>query len=190
MKILVLCPMLEEYRNFKRSMPSKTNNEYKVVCCGVGKAAAAASTALELVNSNYNLVAVIGYAAGYGFSLGDVILPDRARYHDVIVPEELVPELTKEYSLEGADPYPILTGDSFITKDNYAQLLSLYPRSRVLFDMEATAIAQTVEEYSPDTNLMVLKMVSDLPAKDTSFSEFVSTHTDFSQFVYYLETLQ
>ena len=90
--------------------------------------------------------------------------------------------------MEGADPYPILTGDSFITKDNYTKLLKLYPKTRVLFDMETAAICQVAEEYS-DTNVMVLKMVSDLPAQDTSFVEFVQTHSDFSVFVQYLEAL-
>jgi len=61
----------------------------------------------------------------------------------------------------------------------------------VLFDMEATAVAQIF--YDVSIPVLVMKLISDVPQLDSenlqSFSEFVETHTDFSQFVFYLESL-
>ena len=46
--------------------------------------------------------------------------------------------------------------------------------------------------YDVSTPVMVLKLISDIPQKDEdhmSFMEFVQSNSDFSPFVYYLESL-
>lgn len=191
MEILVLAPMYSEYKNFCDALNKSTNlnNHYHVVECGVGKANAAATAALEIFNDHiiYDLIAVIGYcAASPLYKPGDFLMPSLTRYHDVSVPEGLVPELTAVYPLQGCDDCTILTGDTFITAQESSRLVSLYGKS-VLFDMEASAVAQVASETS--TPLTVLKLVSDIPEVSPTFSEFVQSHSDFSQFLSALELL-
>ena len=196
MKILILAPMGVERDNFKKSLEDYKQtkgelvNQYKVVEIGVGKANAASSTALEIYNNQYDMVVLIGYAAGTpAHSKGDVIVPDITRYHDTIVPEGLVPELTKEYSLDGYDECIVLTGDCFVDKELANKLMSNYGPN-IIFDMEASAVAQVCEEANQ--NLTVIKMISDIPVEDSyeSFEDFVNKNKDFTQFVDIIERLK
>lgn len=192
MNILVLCPMLREYEYFMNALQSRhvLNHHYKVVNCGVGKVNAGYNAALEIANSDYDLVTVIGYsAASQMYNQGDFIMPAYARYHDVDVPPTLVPELEEVYTLEGNDDCTILTGDSFIYKNNALSLIDKFGKF-VLFDMESTAIAQVCSDFN--VHLLVMKLISDIPTEDNnlqSFEEFVSTHTDFSRFLNALEVI-
>ena len=190
MNILVVAPMEQEQKNFKRALESREcKHRYKTICSGIGKANAASSIALEVFNGNYDLVAIIGYAASSKlFERGDVVIPSYAKYHDVDIPAGLVDELTKTYYLDGSDDVTILTGDSFITKEKAIELQQTHG-VKVIFDMEATAVAQVCEEANLD--LIVLKMISDIPEEDgyESFTEFVEKHNDFACFLSYLELL-
>lgn len=183
-----------EYDNFTRALRHrrKLKNQYKVVNCGVGKVNAAYNAALEIFQEScaYDLVVVIGYAAASPYyKQGDFVMPSTARYHDAKVPEGLVDELTKEYELEGFDECTILTGDTFVDKALADELTAKYGLT-VLFDMEATAVAQVCDEAN--ISLLVYKFISDIPQNDhnyQSFDEFVNSHTDFTQFVSGLEIL-
>lgn len=194
MNILVLAPMTRECDNFTRALRQrrKLKNQYKVVNCGVGKVNAAYNAALELFQASvtYDLVAVIGYAAASPYyKQGDFVMPSSARYHDARVPEGLVDELTRVYDLEGFDDCTILTGDAFVDKVLADELTNKYGL-KVLFDMEATAVAQVCDEAN--VPLLVYKFISDIPQNDhnyQSFDEFVNSHTDFTQFVSGLEIL-
>lgn len=201
MKILIIAPMLSECNNFRKALDRYPINskkhlrhEYKVETAGVGKANAAGTAALYAYNPGEwvpDLAVVIGYAAGSSkFKQGDLVIPNKALYHDAHCPAGVVEDLERIYGLEGMEPVTILTGDSFVDKKLAEELVEKFGCD-VLFDMEATAVAQIF--YDVNIPVLVLKLVSDVPQLDSenlqSFSEFVETHTDFSQFVYYLESL-
>lgn len=198
LNILVVAPMESEAKNFKQALSTiEHSNSYKVIQTGVGKVNAAYNTALELygnVRKSYDLVAVIGYAgASSRLEQGSFVAPCCAKYHDVVVPNslntELVEDLVTTYPLQGFDDVIILTGDSFVTKSNVSKINShLGNFSAALYDMESAAVCQVAENIP----VVVLKIVSDNPQKDSnlqSFSEFVETHSNFSQFVHFLESL-
>lgn len=196
MRYLIITPTEREFRNMTKALEQREcKNEYKVVRTGVGKALAAASTALALERARGEIdrVAIVGYAAStIGRERGDIVAPRVARYHDCQIPGDFVPELTEPYPLLGHDNAVIWTGDSFVDGEIIAQIKSRFGFESGLFDMEATAICQAADMFG-DIPVVVVKMVSDIPELgDTSFSydDFVDSHSDFSVFVDYLESLK
>lgn len=198
MKILVIAPMQSEFDNFQTALKNyrargKTKHIYKVEKSGVGKANAASTAALYAYTTNDfipDLVVVVGYAAGsLQFSQGDIVMPSSVEYHDVVLPSGMVEDLQRVYELEGSDSCKLLTGDSFVNKELSEKLTSVYGED-IVFDMETAAISQVF--YDVSTPVMALKLISDIPQKEEdhmSFLEFVQSNSDFSSFVYYLESL-
>ena len=195
MKYIVVAPTEREYRNITLALQEReTKNQYTVIRSGVGKALAAANTALAIARAKGDVerIAVIGYAAStLGRKRGEIVAPRVARYHDCRIPGDFVPELTDPYPLLGHDDAVVWTGDSFVDAQIIAQVKKQYAMKSGLFDMEATAVCQVAEMF--DLPIVVVKMVSDVPEDgDTehSYDEFVNSHTDFSVFVDYLENLR
>ena len=195
MRYLVVTPTEREYRNMTAAIEGKElKNSYTLVRTGVGKALAAANTALAILRADgeYDRVAIVGYAASaIGRKRGEIVAPRIARYHDCRIPGDFVPELTDPHPLLGHDDAVVWTGDSFVDAEIIAEVKERYGMKTGLFDMEATAICQAAELF--DLPVVVVKMVSDVPEEgDTehSYDEFVNSHTDFSVFVDYLENLR
>ena len=195
MKYLIIAPTEREYRNITKTLESRvTQNQYQVSRCGVGKALAAANTALAIARANGDIdrVAIIGYAAStLGRERGELVAPRVARYHDCRIPGDFVPELTEPYPLLGHDDAVVWTGDSFVDAEIIADVKSRYGMKSGLFDMEATAVCQAAELF--DLTGFVVKMVSDVPEEgdnEHSYDEFVDSHSDFGAFVDYLENLK
>ena len=193
MKYLIITPTEREYRFMNKALEGRqTKNQYSVVRSGVGKALAAANTALAIDKDDYARVAVVGYAASsLGRKRGDIVAPRVARYHDCQIPGDFVPELTDPHPLLGHDDAVILTGDSFVDAQIIPQAMKRLGVESALFDMEATAICQCAEIF--DLPVVVVKMVSDIPEEgDTehSYDEFVDSHSNFGVFVDYLEKLK
>lgn len=195
MRYIVIAPTEREYRNITLALQERqTVNQYTVVRSGVGKALAAASTALAIARANGEVdrVAIVGYAAStLGRECGDIVAPRVARYHDCRIPGDFVPELTEPYPLLGHDDAVVWTGDSFVDAQIIADVKAQYGVKSGLFDMEATAVCQAAELF--DLPVVVVKMVSDVPEKgDTehSYDAFVDSHSDFGVFVDYLEELK
>lgn len=195
MKYLLIAPTEREYRNIMQTLSEReTENQYIVTRCGVGKALAAANTALAIAQAKGDVdrVAVIGYAAStLGRQRGEIVAPRVARYHDCRIPGDFVPELTEPYPLLGHDDAVVWTGDSFVDATIIAEVKNRYAMKSGLFDMEATAVCQAAEIF--DLPVVVLKMVSDVPEEgddEYSYDEFVDSHTDFGAFVDYLEELK
>ena len=195
MRYLIIAPTEREYRNITKTLEGRvTHNQYQVSRCGVGKALAAANTALAIARAKGDIdrVAIIGYAAStLGRERGELVAPRVARYHDCRIPGDFVPELTEPYPLLGHDDAVVWTGDSFVDAEIIAEVKERYGMKTGLFDLEATAICQAAELF--DLPVVVVKMVSDVPEDgDTehSYDEFVNSHTDFSVFVDYLENLR
>lgn len=196
MNILVLAPLHVEYSNFRRALEElkatkSTIHKYKVVECGVGKANAAATTITEISGKDYNLVVVIGYAAGSSeYETGQLIIPSNTKYHDTFIVPGIADELLKTYELQGSDDATILTGDCFVNKELADKLMEVHGEN-IIFDMESTAVAQICEDQGLD--VLVLKLLSDIPQlehNETTFLEFVEKNPDFSAFLYYLEMLK
>ena len=84
MKYLIITPTEREYRFMNKALEGrKTENQYSVVRCGVGKALSAANTALAIARckGDVDRVAVVGYAAStLGRERGDIVAPRVARY--------------------------------------------------------------------------------------------------------------
>ncbi len=195
MKYLIVAPTEREYSNITQALEGRTlQNSYSVVRTGVGKALAAANTALAInrADGEIDRVAIVGYAAStIGRERGDIVAPRVARYHDCRIPGDFVPELTEPYPLLGHDDAVVWTGDSFVDGEIIAQIKERYGVKSALFDMESTAICQAAELF--DLPVVVVKMVSDVPEQgDTehSYDEFVDSHSDFGLFIDYLEQLK
>ncbi len=192
MNILVLAPMEEEYQNFSKIIHQSKNlkHHYKVVKCGIGKANAAATVALEAYGSSYDLCVVVGYAAGgLAFQPGDIVVPSECRYWDTRIGEGLADELTRSYPLTGLQDCIVLTGDRFVNKENADKLSKVYT-DEVIFDMEITAVAQICDDIS--LQVLAIKIISDIPQKshdEKSFISFIKENNDFSPFLSYLELL-
>ena len=195
MRYLIVAPTEREYSNITLSLEGRTlQNSYSVVRTGVGKALAAANTALAInrADGEVDRVAIVGYAAStIGRERGDVVAPRVARYHDCRIPGDFVPELTDPHPLLGHDDAVVWTGDSFVDGEIIAQIKERYGVKSALFDMESTAVCQAAELF--DLPVVVVKMVSDVPEQgDTehSYDEFVDSHSDFGCFIDYLEQLK
>ena len=195
MRYLIIAPTEREYRNITKTLEGRvTHNQYQVSRCGVGKALAAANTALAIARAKGDIdrVAIIGYAAStLGRERGELVAPRVARYHDCRIPGDFVPELTEPYPLLGHDDAVVWTGDSFVDAEIIADVKSRYGMKSGLFDMEATAVCQAAELF--DLPVVVVKMVSDVPEEgdnEHSYDEFVDSHSDFGVFVDYLENLK
>lgn len=195
MKYLIVAPTEREYRNVTSALEGRTTeNQYIVARTGVGKALAAANTALAIARENCDVdrVAIIGYAAStLGRERGELVAPRMARYHDCRIPGDFVPELTDPHPLLGHDDAVVWTGDSFVDAEIIAEVKEKYGLKSGLFDMEATAVCQAAELF--DLPVVVVKMVSDVPEEgdnEFSYDEFVNSHSDFGVFVDYLETLR
>lgn len=165
MKVLVMCPMKLEKSLIKEAFSTLSkkvplNADFKVVECGIGKVSAATETFNQLISATYTAVFLIGYAgATPNYQIGDLVIPEFAQYSDVKLPPGLiVTPLQQKYPLQGSEGV-ILTSDSFI--DEYIYSTLSLPSESCLFDMEATAVAQTCVEF----NIVpcVVKMVSDIP---------------------------
>ena len=195
MKYLIVAPTEREYRNITSALEGRTTeNQYIVARTGVGKALAAANTALAIARENCDVdrVAIIGYAAStLGRERGELVAPRVARYHDCRIPGDFVPELTDPHPLLGHDDAVVWTGDSFVDAEIIAEVKEKYGLKSGLFDMEATAGCQAAELF--DLAVVVVKMGSDVPEEgdnEFSYDEFVNSHSDFGVFVDYLETLR
>lgn len=195
MRYIVIAPTEREYRNITFALQERqTVNQYTVVRSGVGKALAAANTALAIARANGEVdrIAVVGYAAStLGRSCGDIVAPRVARYHDCRIPGDFVPELTEPYPLLGHDDAVVWTGDSFVDAQIIAAVKAQYGVKSGLFDMEATAVCQAAELF--DLPVVVVKMVSDVPENgdsEHSYDAFVDSHSDFGVFIDYLEELK
>ncbi len=195
MKYLIVAPTEREYRNVTYALEGRTTeNQYIVARTGVGKALAAANTALAIARENCDVdrVAIIGYAAStLGRERGELVAPRMARYHDCRIPGDFVPELTDPHPLLGHDDAVVWTGDSFVDAEIIVEVKEKYGLKSGLFDMEATAVCQAAELF--DLPVVVIKMVSDVPEEgdnEFSYDEFVNSHSDFTPFIDYLENLR
>ena len=196
MKILIAAPTTREYTNMLGTIARTgiTKNEYAVICCGVGKAAAAASVAsvLSRVDMKFDAVAVVGFAAGTeGFSQGEIVMPSVARYHDCNVPDGFVPELTDPYQLLSGDGITVFTGDAFVDAKIVTDIKRRYGVERALFDMEICAVAIAASQCGK-LPVAAVKIISDIPEAghtDQSYEEFADSHSDFAPILEYLERL-
>lgn len=190
-KILVVAPMERECDNMLAALSSYPHeNEYDVICSGVGKARGAASVAVALSKKQYDAVAVIGYAgAASAFEQGDVIAPHSVLYHDVVCPEYIELDFKDTYPLLGTTDCLLLSGDSFIEQPHAVRLIEKHGK-KVAFDMEAGGCAQIAA--AAGVPCIVIKLVSDITDRTdnaVSFMEFSHAHTDFTPFVEILEKI-
>lgn len=197
MNILVVTPTTRENECMVATLAKAgaTRHNYTVLRSGVGKAAAAATTALAVAcaDRKFDMVAVVGYAAGtLGFRQGDIVEPSSARYHDCNgIPDGFVPELTEPYALAGKDDITVFTGDTFVDSAAVRNIKQRFGTDRAIFDMEITAIAIAAKECG-NLPVIAIKMISDVPEDghtDQTFDEFASSHPDFSPFLQRLESL-
>ena len=186
--ILIVAPTERENKNIRLAIERKgeqLKNRYTVAFSGIGKAAAAATITRYLLQAEqpYDLVAVIGYAAGtLGFKQGEVVVPNRVQYHDADIPEGFIPEVSDPRQLLGTDDITVFTGDSFVNAKSVAAIKERFGVKRAIFDMEIGAIAIACEMCN-NMPLLAVKVISDVPEDghtELSYDEFANTWTDFS----------
>ena len=195
--ILIVAPTERENRNIRIAIERKgamLKNKYTVAYSGIGKAAAAATLTRHLLQAEqpYDLVAVIGYAAGtLGFKQGEIVVPNRVQYHDADIPEGFIPEVSDPRSLVGNEDVTVFTGDSFVNARSVAEIKSRFGVERAIFDMEIGAIAIACEMCN-NVPVVAVKVISDVPEDghtELSYDEFANTWTDFSPILNKLEEL-
>ena len=195
--ILIVAPAERENRNIRLAIERKgetLKNNYTVAFSGIGKAAAAATITRYLLQAEkpYDLVAVIGYAAGtLGFKQGEVVVPNRVQYHDADIPEGFIPEVSDARKLLGTDDVTVFTGDSFVNAKSVAEIKARFGVERAIFDMEIGAIAIACE-MCDNMPLVAIKVISDVPEDghtELSYDEFANTWTDFSPILNRIELL-
>ena len=186
--ILIVAPTVRENKNIRLAIECKgeaLNNRYTVAFSGIGKAAAAATLTRHLLQAeqSYDMVAVIGYAAGtLGFKQGEIVMPNSVQYHDTDIPEGFIPEITDARQLLGTDDVRVFTGDSFVNARSVAEIKVRFGVDRAVFDMEIGAIAIACE-MCDNMPLLAVKVISDVPEDghtELSYDEFANTWTDFS----------
>lgn len=195
--ILIVAPTERENKNIRLAIERKgetLKNNYTVAFSGIGKAAAAATITRYLLQAEkpYDLVAVIGYAAGtLGFKQGEVVVPNRVQYHDADIPEGFIPEVSDARKLLGTDDVTVFTGDSFVNAKSVAEIKARFGVERAIFDMEIGAIAIACE-MCDNMPLVAVKVISDVPEDghtELSYDEFANTWTDFSPILNRIELL-
>ena len=195
--ILIVAPAERENRNIRLAIERKgetLKNNYTVAFSGIGKAAAAATITRYLLQAEkpYDLVAVIGYAAGtLGFKQGEVVVPNRVQYHDADIPEGFIPEVSDARKLLGTDDVTVFTGDSFVNAKSVAEIKARFGVEKAIFDMEIGAIAIACE-MCDNMPLVAVKVISDVPEDghtELSYDEFANSWTDFSPILNRIELL-
>ena len=195
--ILIVAPTERENKNIRLAIERKgtTNNHYTVAFSGIGKAAAAATITRYLLQAEqpYDMVAVIGYAAGtLGFRQGDIVMPSRVQYHDADIPEGFIPEVSDARALRGGDDVMVFTGDSFINAASATEIMNRFNTASAIFDMEIMAVAIAVRDYAGGVPLLAVKFISDVPQSghnEWSYDEFADSHSDFSPLLSKIESL-
>lgn len=186
--ILIVAPTVRENKNIRLAIERRgetLKNRYTVAFSGIGKAAAAATITRYLLQAEqpYDLVAVIGYAAGtLGFKQGEVVVPNRVQYHDADIPEGFIPEVSDPRNLLGTDDVTVFTGDSFVNAKSVAEIKARFGVEKAIFDMEIGAIAIACE-MCDNMPLLAVKVISDVPEDghtELSYDEFANSWTDFS----------
>lgn len=196
MKILICAPTSREYRAMRYALDNASGlkHNYDLVEVGIGKALSSAGVAraLILATEQYDMLAVVGFAASaLGRKQGDIVMPCRAIHHDAIIPENFCPEITDPRMLRGTDPETVFTGDSFVNADIIREVKSRFGVECGLFDMEIAAICQVAELYN-NIPVVVAKYVSDVPEEghsEQSYEEFANAHSDFTPLLNRLEAL-
>lgn len=196
MKILICAPTSREYRAMRYALDNASGlkHNYDLVEVGIGKALSSAGVAraLTLATEQYDMLAVVGFAASaLGRKQGDIVMPCRAIHHDAIIPESFCPEITDPRMLRGTDPETVFTGDSFVNADIIREVKSRFGVECGLFDMEIAAICQVAELYN-NIPVVVAKYVSDVPEEghsEQSYEEFANAHSDFTPLLNRLEVL-
>ena len=196
MNILIVTPTERENANMLAALgrAASTRNTYTVIRSGIGKAAAAANTAAAIARAEkpFDMIAVIGFAAGMlGFRQGEIVMPNTARYHDCDIPDGFIPELTDPFALSGKDAVTVFTGDSFVNAGSVREIKARFGTERALFDMEITAVVIAANELGR-VPVVAVKMISDVPEDghtEHSYDEFADSHSDFSEILARLEEL-
>lgn len=185
--ILIVAPTERENKNIRLAIERKgaTQHHYTVAFSGIGKAAAAATITRYLLQAEqpYDMVVVIGYAAGtLGFHQGDIVMPNRVQYHDADIPEGFIPEVSDARALCGSDDVMVFTGDSFVNAKSVAEIKQRFSVEKAIFDMEIGAIAIACE-MANNTPVLAVKVISDVPEDghtELSYDEFANTYLDFT----------
>jgi nucleoside phosphorylase len=195
--ILIVAPTERENKNIRIAIEKRgeaLKNRYTVAFSGIGKAAAAATLTRHILTAeqSYDLVAVIGYAAGtLGFKQGEIVAPNRVQYHDTDIPDGFIPEITDPRTLLGSDDVTVFTGDSFVNARSVADIKARFGVENAIFDMEIGAIAIACEMCG-NVPLVAVKVISDVPEDghtELSYEEFANTWTDFTPILNKLEEL-
>jgi nucleoside phosphorylase len=196
MRILIVAPTHREFRNITAAVEKRTapHHDYTIIESGIGKAGAAAAVGATLATAEqpFDRIVVIGFAAGSkGMHQGDIVVPNRAQYHDCDVPEGFIPELTDPLTLAGREEITVFTGDSFVNAKSVAEIKARFGVEMAIFDMEITAVAIAARLFN-NVSVAAVKFISDVPEdghNEMSYDEFADSHADFSPLLDRIEAM-
>lgn len=196
MRILIVAPTHREFHNITAAVEKRTapHHDYTIIESGIGKAGAAAAVGATLATAErpFDRIVVIGFAAGSkGMHQGDIVVPNRAQYHDCDVPEGFIPELTDPLTLAGREEITVFTGDSFVNAKSVAEIKARFGVEMAIFDMEITAVAIAARLFN-NVSVAAVKFISDVPEdghNEMSYDEFADSHADFSPLLDRIEAM-
>lgn len=169
------------------------NKEIIVALCGVGKVAAAISTAQILNNFPIELVINLGTAGGLKKEeeVGDVLIADRLTYYDwdtsgcdgilpsfennsyvFNVDQQLIEKAKKclENMTHNVFIAPIVSGDCFVSDDKMVEYIQNYFPEAYGCEMEATAVAHCCYQY--DIPYLIIRSFSDIVTKEDNGMDY------------------
>ncbi len=171
-----------------------TIHNTKVVCaqCGIGKAAAAATTTFLIERYTVSTILNIGSAGGLSNDLmiGDVVVADRVAYHDldlsafnypsgwdnkkyVFIPDQRLNEIALKASKDidvRVQHGSIVSGDQFIhDKSQFLKIMDTF-NEVLAVDMEAAAIAHIASLYT--IPYAIFRSISDVVINDNNPEDF------------------
>ena len=174
--ILIVAAMATEISEIIKD----SHRQLKIIQTGVGKVNAAASLSFELAKHPYDMIINLGVAgATKPFIPGDVVLIEKAKYHDF--------DLTMFNYAHGQVPgYP----EYFLSDENLAKKLMriipqlkkgvLYTGDRfmtgktdenMVFDMEATALYHVA--YKHKIPMVSIKVISDIVGEQDHIENYI-----------------
>lgn len=204
-RVIIIGALQEEVNAIRERIPSiqlvsrdrfpvyegKLNGISVVVAqSGVGKANAASTTTELLLRYPAGLVINVGSAGGLkeGMRIGDVVVADQVRYHDLCFDAEN-PELGQEEYTYGADIIDvqhmesileqcglrhhhgmIISGDTFVDSAKKVMELAVRIPQAMACEMEAAAVGQVATRFG--VPFLILRAISDLPLTGNNAVQF------------------
>ncbi|MDR0975844.1 MAG: hypothetical protein LBM01_02685 [Christensenellaceae bacterium] len=153
---LVLCATKSEFNQVKEILPNEYKDKVKLI--GIGKVQAAINTAAIIRDFPSAALINVGFCgATTDFKIGDVITdPKFIKDGDYsTAPFDVGDKAIKKWEIKNGADITLITRD-------YVQTAPTAGDIKTIYDMEFSAIFETVKSLAPKTEIHCVKIVSDI----------------------------